>query len=98
MADKYLITVNPENLSEFTHLHECIFPLKFPKKFYREAVTPTKLGIHHIAASNDKYVGVLSACVIKEENDDLHPGVLQDWLRIMRILEHFCMLRVSTFA
>lgn len=72
MADKHLITVNPENLSQFTHLHECIFPLKFPKKFYREAVTPTKPGIHHIAAFNDKYVGVLSACVIKEGNDDLH--------------------------
>ena len=71
MAEKQLKVVNIENLSEFTHLHECIFPLKFPSKFYREAVNPTKPGIHRIVEQNEKCIGVLSASVVTEPNDEL---------------------------
>lgn len=60
------VSVTSENLSEFKHLHECIFPTTFPRQFYKEAEAPKQLGLYQIAFIEAKSVGVLSVGQLKD--------------------------------
>ena len=59
--------VTQDCLEDFKHLHECIFPVKYPASFFRDIFKSNET-INKIAVLDFKTVGVLSARVLKTDS------------------------------
>ena len=59
--------VTKDNLEDFKHLHDCIFPVKFPASFFRD-IFKSNENINKLAILDERTVGALSARIIETDN------------------------------
>ena len=52
---------------DFKHIHDCVFPVTFPPKFFRE-IFKTNGALNRIALLHQQPVGVLSARILHTDN------------------------------
>lgn len=67
LMDIELANVDKKNLSDFKHLHNCIFPIAYSNQFYKEIFIGKRPALYEVAYVDQKPVGVLSAQVNEDK-------------------------------
>ena len=73
MASIETVDLCQDQIDDFQHVHDCVFPVKFPRKFFRD-IFKTDNGVsklNRVAVLDKKTVGVLSARILPTDNDGL---------------------------
>ena len=72
MANIEILDLRQDQIEDFQHIHDCVFPVKFPRKFFRDIFKTDNgvLKLNRVALLDKKTVGVLSARILAGTDND----------------------------